>query len=71
MPQDEDWKILAEQAAQEQDPKKLIEIINSLTAAIDQSLPSKAARREPVSSKKAESSSQVDLQSQSAKFRSA
>lgn len=70
MPHDEEWKILAEEAAQEQDPKKLIEIVNSLTAAIDQSLTSKA-RRQPVSSKKAESSAQVDLSSQPAKFRSA
>jgi hypothetical protein len=71
MPHDEEWKILAEEAAQEHDPKKLIEIVNSLTAAIDQSLTSKSARRQPVSSKKAESSSQLDLKSQPAKFRSA
>ena len=35
MPHDEEWKILAEEAAQEKDPQKLLEIVKSLTAAID------------------------------------
>lgn len=35
MPDDEEWRILAEEAAQEKDPQKLMEIINSLTAALD------------------------------------
>ncbi|MCU1269199.1 MAG: hypothetical protein JWN74_493 [Acidobacteriaceae bacterium] len=34
MPDDEEWRILAEEAAQEQDPKKLMEIIDSLTVAL-------------------------------------
>jgi hypothetical protein len=33
---DSDWQILAEEAAQEKDPKKLMEIITALTAALDQ-----------------------------------
>lgn len=36
MPDDADWQILAEEAAQEKDPKKLIEIITALTAALDE-----------------------------------
>lgn len=36
MPHDEEWKILAEEAAQEKDPQKLLEIVQSLTAAIDE-----------------------------------
>lgn len=43
MPDDEEWRILAEEATQEQDPKKLIEIVNSLTAALDERLTTKAA----------------------------
>jgi len=35
MPADEEWRILAEEAAQEKDPKKLLRIISSLTAALD------------------------------------
>lgn len=43
MPQDaEEWKILAEEAAQEQDPVKLLEIIFALTAAIDEAQSNKA-----------------------------
>jgi hypothetical protein len=42
MPDAEDWKILAEEAAQEKDPQKLLEIVRSLTAAIDQQLSEKA-----------------------------
>jgi len=36
MAEDADWQILAEEAAQEKDPNKLIEIINALTAALDE-----------------------------------
>jgi hypothetical protein len=36
MPDDSDWQILAEEAAQEKDPNKLIEIISALTAALDE-----------------------------------
>jgi hypothetical protein len=32
--QAEQWKILAEEAAQEQDPEKLMQIIHALTAAL-------------------------------------
>jgi hypothetical protein len=35
MGQDTEWKILAEEAAQEQDPEKLMQIIQSLTRALD------------------------------------
>ncbi len=35
MPDDSDWQVLAEEAAQERDPKKLMEIISALTAAIE------------------------------------
>lgn len=35
VPQDAEWKILAEEAAQEKDPQKLLEIIFSLVEAID------------------------------------
>jgi len=34
MGQAEEWKILAEEAAQEQDPEKLMQIIEALTAAL-------------------------------------
>jgi len=34
MPHDAAWKILAEEAAQEKDPQKLLEIIEALTAAL-------------------------------------
>lgn len=54
MPDDDEWRILAEEAAQEQDPKKLIEIINSLTAALDERGTTKAAGRQMIPSKKAE-----------------
>lgn len=36
MPQDQDWRILAEQAAEEKDPRKLMEIIRALTRALDE-----------------------------------
>ena len=36
MGQIEQWQILAEEAAQEQDPKKLLEIIGALTRALDE-----------------------------------
>jgi hypothetical protein len=35
MPDDGDWQILAEEAAQEKDPKKLMEIISALTVALE------------------------------------
>ena len=35
MPHDEEWRVLAEEAAQEKDPDKLLEIVNTLNAAID------------------------------------
>ena len=36
MPHDEEWRILAEEAAQENDPQKLIEIIEALNRALNQ-----------------------------------
>jgi Mg-chelatase subunit ChlI len=36
MGQDTEWKILAEEAAQEKDPEKLMQIIQSLTRALDE-----------------------------------
>jgi non-homologous end joining protein Ku len=36
VPQDAEWRILAEEAAQENNPNKLIEIIEALTRALDQ-----------------------------------
>ncbi len=36
MPQDQDWRLLAEQAAEEKDPAKLMEIIMALTRALDE-----------------------------------
>ena len=35
MGQDEQWVILAEEAAQEKDPQKLLDIITALTRALD------------------------------------
>ena len=35
MGQDEQWVILAEEAAQEKDPEKLMEIIKALNEALD------------------------------------
>ena len=35
MGQDEQWVILAEEAAQEKDPEKLMKIIKALTEALD------------------------------------
>lgn len=55
MPDDEEWRTLAEEAAQEQDPKKLMEIINSLTAALDERVTRKAAGQQPIPFKKANS----------------
>jgi hypothetical protein len=34
--QDEEWRLLAEEAAQEKDPNKLMEIIKALTRALDE-----------------------------------
>ncbi len=36
MPQDEEWRILAEEAAQEKDPNKLLQIIEALNRALDE-----------------------------------
>jgi hypothetical protein len=36
MGQDEQWRILAEETAQEKDPEKLAEIIEALTRALDE-----------------------------------
>jgi hypothetical protein len=36
MPQDEEWRILADEAAQERDPDKLIQIIEALNCALDE-----------------------------------
>lgn len=59
MPHDEEWRILAEEAAQEKDPKKLIEIVQSLTAAIDEKLLRKAAKQQPILVKEADSAPDV------------
>lgn len=59
MPHDEEWKILAEEAAEEKDPKKLIEIVHSLTAAIDEQIARKAIKQQPIRVKKADSASDV------------
>jgi hypothetical protein len=37
MGQVEQWQILAEEAAQEKDPEKLMQIIEALTRALDES----------------------------------
>jgi hypothetical protein len=42
MAQGEQWRVLAEEAAQEKDPKKLMEIINALTHALDEKEAQKA-----------------------------
>jgi hypothetical protein len=42
MPDAEEWKILTVEAAHEKDPEKLLEIVESLTAAIDKELSEKA-----------------------------
>lgn len=34
MPQEEEWRILAEEASQEQDPHKLLEIVDALNRAL-------------------------------------
>jgi hypothetical protein len=36
MPQDEEWRILAEEAVQEKDPNKLMQIIEALNCALDE-----------------------------------
>jgi len=36
MPQDEECRVLAEEAAQEKDPNKLMEIIRALTRVLDE-----------------------------------
>ena len=35
-PQQQDWRLLAEQAAEEKDPAKLMEIIRALTSLLDE-----------------------------------
>ena len=35
-PQEQDWRILAEEAAEEKDPTKLMEIIRALNRALDE-----------------------------------
>ena len=59
MPHDEEWKILAEEAAQEQDPEKLIEIVHSLTAAIDAQVIRKAAAQQATLGRKADAAAAV------------
>ena len=45
MGQVEQWQILAEEAVEEQDPEKFLEIIESLTNALnDRELPKKSAK---------------------------
>ena len=41
-PQDAEWRILAEEAAQENNPQKLIEVVEALTHALDQQHKKKA-----------------------------
>jgi hypothetical protein len=36
MPHDEEWRILAEEATQEKDPSKLLEIVTALNLALDE-----------------------------------
>ena len=36
MPQNAEWRILAEEAAQEDNPQKLLEIIEALTHALEE-----------------------------------
>jgi hypothetical protein len=36
MPHDEEWRILAEEAALEKDPNKLLEIVVALNRALDE-----------------------------------
>jgi hypothetical protein len=36
VPQDVEWRLLAEEASQENNPKKLVEIVEALTRALDQ-----------------------------------
>lgn len=52
MPYDEERQILADEAAQQQDPRKVFEIIISLTAAIDERL--KATRQLSIAPRKNE-----------------
>ena len=46
MPQDQNWRLLAEQAAQEKDPAKLMEIIKALTRVLDREQARKQQMRE-------------------------
>jgi len=45
MGQDEEWRILAEEAAQEKDPRKLMEIIAALTRALDKQREDRAKKQ--------------------------
>jgi len=46
VPQDHDWRDLAEQASQEKDPAKLMEIIRALTRVLDKEEARKRHQRE-------------------------
>jgi hypothetical protein len=48
MGQIEQWQILAEEAIQEQDPEKLLEIIEALTGALDDRELQKSQANAPV-----------------------
>lgn len=50
MRQDQDWRLLAEQAAEEKDPTKLMEIIMALTRALDQQEERKRDQRDGIPS---------------------
>ena len=41
MVRDNEWKILAKEAAEEQDPEKLMEIVEALSRALDEKQPSR------------------------------
>jgi hypothetical protein len=45
-PQDQDWRILAEEAAEEKDPTKLMEIIRALNRALDEQEERKQPQRD-------------------------
>lgn len=46
MPQDAEWRILAEEAAQENDPNKLIEIVEALNRALNEQEQHKKEQRQ-------------------------
>jgi len=45
-PQEQDWRILAEEAAEEKDPTKLMEIIRALNRALDEQEERKQPQRD-------------------------